>query len=153
MSVLLVVTQSRTGGTSALTDAIVAGATDDAIDGVEVVVRPALEATVDETLAADGYVLATPEHFGYVSGAMKHYLETIYHPCLDRTRGRPYALVVKAGNDGTGTVTSVERILAGLAWRAVVAPVIAVGEVTDDHLAAATDLGGTIAAGLSLGIY
>ena len=93
------------------------GATDEAIEGVEVVVRPALEATVAETLAADGYVLATPEHFGYVSGAMKHYLETIYHPCLDLTRGRPWALVVKAGNDGTGTVASVERIVTGLGWR------------------------------------
>lgn len=87
---LLVVHQSRTGGTLALVDAAVTAASDPALielgDPVDVVVRPALEAGVDDVVGADAYLLATPENFGAMSGALKHFLETIYHPCLDRTR-------------------------------------------------------------------
>ena len=47
-----------------LTDAVRAGANDDAIEGVEVVVRPALEANADDVLGADGYLLGTTANFG-----------------------------------------------------------------------------------------
>ena len=153
MPVLLVVTHSRTGGTAAMTEAVVAGATDEAIEGVDVVLREALEAGVDDVLSADGYLIGTPENFGYVSGAVKHFFETIYHPCLDHTRGRPYGLFVKAGNDGSGAVQSTQRIIAGLGWREVAAPVVAVGDVSADILDACVELGGTIAAGLALDLY
>ncbi len=69
---LLVVHHSPTPRVRALTDAVLAGAGDDAIEGVEVVERPALEAGADDVLAADGYVLLTPANFGYLSGALKH---------------------------------------------------------------------------------
>ncbi|WP_242532743.1 hypothetical protein [Nocardioides sp. S5] len=70
---LLVVHHSPTPSVAALTEAVVAGASDDAIEGVEVVVRTALEADADDVLAADGYVLGTPANFGYMSGALKHF--------------------------------------------------------------------------------
>jgi hypothetical protein len=35
----------------------------------------------------------------------------------------------------------------------VLAPVIASGDLTEEHLAAAREMGGTLAAGLSAGIY
>lgn len=72
MSRLLVVHHSPTPAVSSLTDAVVAGARDDLIEGVDVVVRPALEASAADVLAADGYVLGTPANFGYMSGALKH---------------------------------------------------------------------------------
>jgi multimeric flavodoxin WrbA len=61
-----------------LTDAVVAGANDDEIDGVEVVVKRALEAGADDVLAADGYLLGTTANFGYMSGALKHFFDTIF---------------------------------------------------------------------------
>src|SRR6478609_3330295 len=75
---LLVVHHSPTRSMTALTDAAVAGANDDAIEGVDVVVRPALEAGADDVLAADGYLLGTPANFGYMSGALKHFLDTVF---------------------------------------------------------------------------
>ena len=75
---LLVVQHSPTPSVRALTDAVVAGASDDAVEGVEVVVRAALEADADDVLAADGYVLGTPANFGYMSGALKHFFDTIF---------------------------------------------------------------------------
>ena len=72
MARLLVVHHSPTPTVQRLTDAVLAGTHDDAIEGVEVVVRPALEARADDVLAADGVVLGTTANFGYMSGALKH---------------------------------------------------------------------------------
>lgn len=150
---LLVVTHSQTGGTAAMTDALLAGARSDEFDAVEVVWRDALDADVDDVLDSSAIVLGTPENFGYMSGALKHFFDRVYHPCLEHTRGRPYALFVKASNDGSGAVTSVERIVAGLAWRAVQPPLVVVGRLEDAHLEAAHELGLTMAASLDLGLF
>lgn len=155
---LLVVHQSRTGGTLALVDAAVAAARDPALaelgEPVEVAVRPALEAGVDDVLTADALLLATPENFGWMSGALKHFLETIYHPCLDQTRGRSWALIVKCRDaDGSGAVSSVQRIVTGLAWREVAPPLIVRGDVTEEAEEAASELGATLAGGLAAGLW
>lgn len=153
MKTLLVVYHSRSGGAAALAEAAIDGARAATEGTVEVVVRDALVATVDDVLGADALLLGTPENFGALSGALKHFLETIYHPCLERTQGRPYALFVKAGNDGRGACTSVERIVTGLRWRAVQAPLVVVGEVAAADLERARELGMTLAAGLDAGLF
>ena len=93
---LLVVHHSPTPSVRALTDAVVAGAHDDAIEGVDVVVRPALEADADDVLAADGYLLGTPANFGYMSGALKHFFDTIF------LAGRRCARRRRLGRGGEG---------------------------------------------------
>ena len=85
-------------------DAVRAGASDDAIEGVEVVARPALTAVALDVLGADAYLLGTPANLGYMSGALKHFFDQIYYPCLDATVGRPYALYVHGNSDTTGAV-------------------------------------------------
>jgi multimeric flavodoxin WrbA len=132
---------------------VIAGATNAEIDGVEVRVRRAFDATPDDVRWAEGVILGTPENFGYMSGALKDFFERIYYVLLDETRGRPYALFVKASTDGDGAVRSVERIVTGLGWRAVLPPVVVVGDATEEHLAAAEELGMTLAAGLEAGIF
>lgn len=152
MPTLLVVSHSRSGSTARLVDALVAGAGDERIDGVTVEVRSPFDTDADALRAADAVVLATPENFGYMSGALKDLFDRAYHDLLDDTRGRPYVLVVKAGHDGTGAVTAVERIVTGLAWRAARPPLVVVGEITDHHLDDAETLGMELAASLEAGI-
>jgi multimeric flavodoxin WrbA len=149
---LLVVTHSQTGGTQALTDAFLAGARDEQIQGVEVIWRDALDATPEDVLLCGAIALGTPENFGYMSGALKYFFDRIYYPCLDETRGRPYQLFVKARDDGAGAVLSVQRIVAGLAWREIQPPLVVGGNLLDEHLEAAHELGMTIAASLEMGI-
>jgi NAD(P)H-dependent FMN reductase len=103
--------------------------------------------------ASNAVVLGTPENFGYMSGALKDFLERIYYVLLDETPGLPYALYVKASTDGQGAVRSVERIVAGLRWRAVLPPIIVTGDVGDEDLEAARELGLTMAAGVEAGIF
>ena len=100
-------------------EAVLSGASTDEITGVEVVVRPALTAAAAEVLEADGYLLGTPANIGYMSGALKHFFDGIYYPCLDATARRPYGLYVHGNNDTTGAVRAVESIATGLEWRRV----------------------------------
>jgi multimeric flavodoxin WrbA len=150
---LLVVFQSRSGGTEALADAAIAGAASDDIDDVEVRVRRAFDAVADDLRWSHGVLLGTPENFGYMSGALKDFFERIYYELLEETRGLPYALFVKGSHDGEGAVRSVEKITTGLAWRSVLPPVVVVGEVGDDALARCNELGLTFAAGLEAGVF
>jgi multimeric flavodoxin WrbA len=150
---LLVVSHSRSGATQSLADAVVAGATSDDIDEVEVRVKRAFDADVDDVQWCEGIVLGTPENFGYMSGALKDFLERIYYDVLEETRGLPYALFVKGGHDGEGAIRSVERIVTGLHWKAVLAPVLTVGDIDDAARARCYELGITFAAGLEAGVF
>jgi multimeric flavodoxin WrbA len=150
---LLIVFHSRSGGTSAMTDAVVEGANDDAIEGVDVRVQRAFDTSVDDVRACNAIALGTPENFGYMAGAIKDFFERVYYPLLDETPGLPYALFVKASTDGEGAVRSVERIVAGLRWKLVVPPIVVVGDVQDADLERCTELGATVAAGLEAGMF
>jgi multimeric flavodoxin WrbA len=152
-SMLLVVSHSRSGGTQRLVDAVVAGATSDEIEDVDVRSLHAIDAGVDDVEAAGAVIIGTPERFGAVSGLVKDFLERIYHPLLGTSGGKPYALVVKASTDGTGAIRDVERILKGLEWRAVRPPLLVVGDIGDEHLDAASELGMELAASLELGLF
>ena len=122
-------------------------------DAVALSVLRAADAGPADVLATDALVLGTPENFGYMSGALKDFLERIYHPCLEHTQGLPWALFVRAGNDGRGAVESVKRIVTGLRWREVAPPVIARGALDEPALSACRELGETLATGLAAGIF
>jgi multimeric flavodoxin WrbA len=151
MPTLLVVHHTPSPAMQEMLEAALSGARADGIEGVEVVVRPALTAAVVEALDADGYLLATPANIGYISGALKHFFDTIYYPCLDATRGRPFAAYVHGNLDVTGAVRAIESITTGLGWRAV-APIRTVsGAPTAADRDALYELGGTIAATITTG--
>lgn len=71
---LLIIHHTPSPATRELLEAVLSGANDPDIDGVSVVTRPALAATVPDLLDADGYLFGTPANLGYMSGALKHYL-------------------------------------------------------------------------------
>ncbi|MCP5328139.1 MAG: NAD(P)H-dependent oxidoreductase [Steroidobacteraceae bacterium] len=130
-----------------------AGGTDAAEPLVELRERHALEATLDDLLWADGLLFGTPEHFGYMSGALKDFFDRTFYPAEGRTEGRPYGLFVSAGNDGTGTATAVARIATGYRWKAIAEPLIVVGEPDANALTRCTELGATLAVGLAAGAF
>jgi multimeric flavodoxin WrbA len=129
-------------------EAVVAGATDPEIEGVEVVRRPALTVSPVEMLDADGYLLGTTANLGYMSGALKHAFDVCYYPCLDTTRGRPYGLYMH-GNEGTeGAERGVAAITMGLGWVKAAEYVVVMGKPSKADLEACWELGATVAAQL-----
>ena len=145
---LLVVHHTASPALHSLFDAVMEGATNKDIEGVDVVAHPALTASAVDVLEADGYLLGTPANLGYISGALKHFFDTIYYPCLEATVGRPFGWYVHGNNDTTGAERAVDSITAGLQWRRAYDPVMVVGTPTRADLDRCWDLGATLAAGL-----
>ena len=145
---LLIVHHSPTPNLRAILDAVVAGARHEDIEDVDVVVREALSTTVDDVLEADGYVIGTSANFGYISGAVKHFFDVTFDAASEQTRGRPFGYYVHGRSDTSGAERAMESITTGLGWQKVVDPLCFLGQPDDAHLAAAADLGATVAAGL-----
>ena len=157
---LLVVHHSPTELVRGLAEAVVAGARDESITGVEVVVREALRASTEDVLAADGYLLGTTANFGYMSGALKHFFDTVFlqaggaladdgSASAGSGGRRPYGLWVHGRYDAAGAVRSVQSIVGALPWRQAAEVLEVVGEVDEVSRAAAYELGATLAALLS----
>jgi multimeric flavodoxin WrbA len=116
-------------------------------------VKSALEAGVADLLWAQGLLIGTPEHFGYMSGAVKDFMDRTFYPAEGRVEALPYALFVSAGNDGTGAVNSIERIALGYKWKRVAEPLIVRGDPKPEDLERCRELGQTFAAGLAYGVF
>ena len=149
MPTLLIVHHTPSPALQEMFEAAISGARTDEVDGVEVIVRPALTAAAVDVLQADGYLLGTPANIGYMSGALKHFFDGIYYPCLEATRRRPYALYVHGASDTGGAVRAVEAIATGLAWRRARPPVTVTGPPDRADLEACRELGATVAAELA----
>jgi NADPH-dependent FMN reductase len=161
MKKLLIVWHSMTGGSEALARAAAMGAEGD----VELWLRHANATQPDTMLGADGYIFAFPENLAAISGVMKAFFDRCYYPCLGQIEGRPYALIVCAGSDGSNAIRQAERIATG--WRlkkvadsilvctnaqtpeAILAP----KTIAQADLQKARDTGATLASGLMLGIF
>ncbi len=150
---LLIVSHSQSGSTSLMADAVVRGAANEDVDGVDVRHRSALDATSEDLLWCDAFILGTPENFGYMSGAMKYFLDRVFYECEGKMDGRAFALFVRAGNDGSGAISSMRRILKGLAVKEVQDPVLIAGKFDAARLGECEALGLTLAAGLEAGIF
>lgn len=150
---LLIVYHSQSGSTTRMAEAVIAGANHPDLSGVDVRAREALAADSKDLIWADGFILGTPENFGYMSGAMKTFLDRVYYDCEGKVGGKPFALFIRAGNDGTGAIASLRRILTGLAVKEVQEPVLIAGEFDDSRLADCEELGLTLAAGLEANIF
>ncbi|MUL67264.1 flavodoxin [Mycobacterium sp. CBMA 234] len=145
---LLVVHHTPSPYCQEMFEAVLAGATDPEIEGVDVVRRPALTLSAADVLEADGYLLGSPANLGYISGALKHAFDQIYYPCLDATRGRPFGLWLH-GNEGTeGAEKAVTSITTGLGWTKVTEYVVVSGKPSKADLEACWNLGATVAATL-----
>lgn len=149
---VLIVYSSQTGRTARLVQAAADGMAEFA-DTVTVRTRKALEADTEDLLWAHGLLLATPENLAYMSGALKDFFDRTYYPAEGRTVGLPCALLISAGNDGSGAQRAIERIATGYRWKMVAPALIVKGDPDAAGLMQARELGQTLAAGLSVGAF
>lgn len=145
---LLIVHHTPSPATREVLEAVLAGANDPEIAGVAVMTRPALAATIPDVLDADGYLFGTPANLGYMSGALKHFFDTVYYPTLDHVAGRPYGLWVHGNNDTVGAVSSVEKVVTGMALSKAADALEIIGEVDARARERGYELGATLAATL-----
>ena len=153
MRTLLIVYHSKGGQTKSMADAVYAGATQEAMVDLSIVVKQALEAGAQDLMQADGLILGTPENFGYMSGGMKDFFDRTFYEVEGKIKPLPCALFISAGNDGTGALTAIRRIGKGYPLVEVQEPVVVKGKVTKAQLQQCHDLGLSLAVGLDAGIY
>jgi multimeric flavodoxin WrbA len=163
MKTMLIVYHSMTGGTKQMADAAAAGASTE--PEVAVAFLRAADAGPADVLAADGYLFATPENLAAMSGLMKDFFDRTYYAALDRLNGRPYATLVCAGSDGRQAAAQIERIATGWRLRAVAEPLIVCThaqapdailrpkQISREDLERCEEIGGTLAAGIAMGIF
>ncbi|HJE58159.1 MAG TPA: flavodoxin [Nocardiopsis listeri] len=145
MARLLIVHHTVSPATRELLDAVLEGARNDDVEGVEVEVRAALAATPTDLLAADAVVLGTPANIGYMSGALKHFFDTVYYPVQVDREGMPFSLYVHGDNDTSGAVRSVESIAKGMGWERHRPPVTVTGRPDAEAREACWELGAVTA--------
>ena len=88
-----------------------------------------------------------------MSGALKDFFDRTYYPAESYQLNLPYAVFISAGNDGSGAVRDIDRIAKGYPLRKIGEPLIAVGDITPEHLEQSEEFGLAMAAGLSIGIF
>ncbi len=150
---ILLVAHMPSTNTQALARAVLLGAQDKAFGPQAVQLLSPQEATAEDVLGCRSIIIGSTENFGYMAGLIKDFFERIYYPCLEKTEALPYALYVRAGNDGIGARTSIEKIITGLKWKSVQDPLICQGEYREEFLGQCNNLGQTMAAGLEAGIF
>ena len=150
---LLVIAHTPSANLQRMGAAICAGAAGLEIATVATRLVPAFETRPEDVWMAQAVILLTPENLGYMSGALKDFFDRCYYPCLERTQGLPYALCVRAGNDGAGAQRAVEAIVTGLRWRKAQQPLICRGQWRELFLRECEALGACMAAGLDAGIF
>ncbi len=158
MKRLLIVYHTQFGATLQMAQAALDGAR--SIADVDSAFLRAVDAGVADLMAADALLIATSENFGGMAGIVKDFLERTYYPCEGKLEGRPYAVLVCAGTDGTGALRDVDRVATGLRLSKVHPGLIYKSGVTaqpvivpDDILAQCREIGATLAAGIAAGIY
>src|SRR5918997_1421234 len=148
MPTLLVVHHTPSPHCQQMLEAVLSGATDPEIEGVQIVRRPALTVSPVEMLEADGYLLGTPANLGYLSGALKHAFDQSYYQLHDATQGRPFGVYIH-GNEGTeGAERAIDGITAGLGWVRAAETVVVAGKPSKADVEAGWNLGATVAATL-----
>lgn len=152
MNKLLIVYHSKNGSTAQMAKAVHHGACHPDIE-VEVRLRLAREAGVDDVLWCDAIILGTPENFGYMSGALKDFFDRTYYPLEGKVEGLPYGVFISAGNDGQGALKSIERIVKGYPFKQVHEPLVLPGDLTPEALSQCEELGMYMAAGTESGLF
>ena len=163
MKELLIVWHSMTGGSRALAKAAAQGAEDEG--AVKVSCVSAEQANPLAMLGAHGYLFVFPENLAAISGVMKAFFDRCYYPCLSRIEGRPYAMIICAGSDGSNAARQTERIATGWRLRKIAEPLIicthaqtetaimASKTIGEEGLEQARQTGAHLAAGMALGIF
>jgi multimeric flavodoxin WrbA len=146
---LLVIAHAPSKNTQALLQAIEEGTQ---TASITTVIKSPFESTAQDALDADAILLFTPENLGYMSGAMKDFFDRTYYDVLEEKQGMPVAAIVRAGNDGTGTVRALQTITTGLRWRWVQEPLVLKGEFDHRFLTEAKELTEAIAVALEEGM-
>lgn len=149
---LLIIAHSPSDNTQKLAEAALEGATHSDIDINPILKSPQMT-DPEDVLNADAILLGTTENLGYMAGLTKDFFDRCYYSVLEQKQGLPFAVYIRAGFDGTGTLRAIQTITTGLRWNLVQEPLILKGDWQLGFIDEVKALAMTLALGLETGIY
>ncbi len=149
---LLIIAHAPSPNTKKLAQAAFDGANHPDID-INVVLKSPQDTQPEDVLAADALLLGTTENLAYMAGLTKDFFDRCYYSVLEKKQGMPFALYIRAGQDGTGTKRAMQTIITGLRWNYVQEALILKGEWQEAFAEQVEELAMTLAAGVEAGIY
>ncbi len=78
MGKVLIVYHTQSGNTGAMAKAVAEGAK--SVAGTQVVLKLALDASLEDLLSCEAVAFGSPEYFGYMAGAMKDFFDKTFFP-------------------------------------------------------------------------
>ena len=142
MGKILVAYHSIGGNTEKVARAVAEGA--GGVEGVEVVLKSAIEVNAEDFKSADGFALGTPDYFSYMAGMLKDMFDRVFYEVKASTEGKPCVCFVTHGGGGKAA-ESLSRICNSFKLDRFGDTLSIQAPVTDKHLAAARELGKALA--------
>ena len=149
---LLIIAHAPSPNTEKLAQAAYKGANHPDLE-VNVVLKSPQDTQPEDVLKADAVLMGTTENLAYMAGLTKDFFDRCYYPVLEQKQGLPFAVYIRAGQDGTGTKRAMQTITTGLRWEWIQEALILRGEWQQDFTSQVEELAMTLAAGLEAGIY
>ena len=143
MGKVLVVYHSLSGNTEKMAKAVAEGAK--SVTGTEVVVKKALEATLEDLIECDGVALGSADYFSYIAGAMKDFFDRTFYPSRGKVDGKPYVAFTTGGGGGDTCMAVLERICGAFKLKKIIDGVSAGGKISDSDLKACKEAGKKLA--------
>ncbi|MGA2774913.1 MAG: flavodoxin domain-containing protein [Candidatus Omnitrophota bacterium] len=144
MAKVLVVYHTQTGNTEKLALAVKEGVESCAID---VILKKASEASLEDLLSSDGYCFGTPDYFSYMAGALKDFFDRTCYPSEGKITNRPYVSFVSHGGGGKA-LSSLETMAERFKLKKVTESLLVEGKPKKVDLEKAKELGKKLAKAL-----
>ncbi len=73
---------------------------------------------------AKSFLFVCPENLAAMTGEMKAFFDKYFYVAIEKLNGRPYAMMICAGNDGENTCRQISRIVNAWKLKLVADPLI-----------------------------
>ena len=143
MGKVLVVYHTLSGNTEKMAKAVAEGAK--SVTGTEVVVKKALEATLEDLIECDGVALGSADYFSYIAGAMKDFFDRTFYPSRGKVDGKPYVAFTTGGGGGDTVMAVLERICGAFKLKKIIDGVSSGGKISDSDLKECKEAGKKLA--------
>jgi len=141
MAKVLVVYHTQTGNTEKLALAVKEGMES---CGIDVILKKASEANLEDLLSSDGYCFGTPDYFSYMAGALKDLFDRTCYPSEGKITNRPYVCFVSHGGGGKA-VSSLAKMAKRFRLKKITEPLLVEGKPKKEDLQKAKELGKKLA--------
>ena len=143
MTKVLIVYHTLSGNTEKMAKAFAEGAK--SVQGTEVVLKKALDATLEDLLGCDAIALGSADYFSYIAGALKDFLDRTFYPSQGKVVGKPYAAFATGGRGGEVALEVLDRLCGSFKFKKAVEGVAVAGAPPAEVLAKCAEAGKKLA--------